>query len=141
MTDPRASSWADLEEYRQAPSGVGPHALNWADKPHRLVYDLVRLAGDARDAAINCQRDLTDLHGRGAHVNVQGCESESTDFVLGPFPSESSALRVAGIIQQMLASRDVHFGLNEDGEYGRIWTSNGFAQTDEVIEFYTGSKP
>lgn len=27
-------------EYREAPSGRGPHAAEWLDKPHRLVYDL-----------------------------------------------------------------------------------------------------
>ncbi len=28
------------EDYRQAPSGNGPLASEWKDKPHRLVYDL-----------------------------------------------------------------------------------------------------
>jgi hypothetical protein len=28
------------EDYRQAPSGNGPLASEWEDKPHRLVYDL-----------------------------------------------------------------------------------------------------
>ena len=27
-------------DYRLAPSGEGPHAHDWKDKPHRLVYDL-----------------------------------------------------------------------------------------------------
>ena len=27
-------------DYRLAPSGEGPHADTWKDKPHRLVYDL-----------------------------------------------------------------------------------------------------
>lgn len=48
----------DLQAYRDAPSGIGPLAYQWADKPHRLVYDLIaeverlRLdpaAGDAPD--------------------------------------------------------------------------------------------
>lgn len=30
-----------LEDYRNAPSGVGPLAPEWKDKPHRLVYDLI----------------------------------------------------------------------------------------------------
>jgi len=30
----------DLSDYRRAPSGDGPLAAQWADKPHRLVYDL-----------------------------------------------------------------------------------------------------
>lgn len=29
-----------IEEYRLGPSGIGPHADTWTDKPHRLVYDL-----------------------------------------------------------------------------------------------------
>lgn len=28
------------QDYRNAPSGIGPMAEEWSDKPHRLVYDL-----------------------------------------------------------------------------------------------------
>ncbi len=31
----------DVEDYRLAPSGEGPLADTWKDKPHRLIYDLV----------------------------------------------------------------------------------------------------
>ena len=31
-----------LTDYRNAPSGIGPLADEWKDKPHRLVYDLVK---------------------------------------------------------------------------------------------------
>lgn len=30
-----------LEAYWSAPSGQGPLAAEWADKPHRLIYDLI----------------------------------------------------------------------------------------------------
>jgi hypothetical protein len=30
------------EDFRNAPSGIGPLAYEWSDKPHRLVYDLIR---------------------------------------------------------------------------------------------------
>ena len=30
-----------LEAYWRAPSGQGPLAAEWADKPHRLIYDLI----------------------------------------------------------------------------------------------------
>jgi hypothetical protein len=30
----------NTNDYRNAPGGDGPEAANWADKPHRLVYDL-----------------------------------------------------------------------------------------------------
>ncbi len=31
-----------IHDYRDAPSGYGPLANTWKDKPHRLVYDLCR---------------------------------------------------------------------------------------------------
>ena len=31
----------ELEDYRNALSGIGPLAYEWKDKPHRLVYDLI----------------------------------------------------------------------------------------------------
>jgi hypothetical protein len=31
-----------LEDFRDAVGGKGPKAYDWADKPHRLVYDLCR---------------------------------------------------------------------------------------------------
>jgi hypothetical protein len=34
------SDGTTTEDYRNAPSGIGPLAAQWADKPHRLVYDL-----------------------------------------------------------------------------------------------------
>lgn len=33
---------SDLDDYLNAPSGVGPLAWEWKDKPHRLLYDLLR---------------------------------------------------------------------------------------------------
>ncbi len=30
----------NVDEYKNAPSGVGPQAVTWKDKPHRLIYDL-----------------------------------------------------------------------------------------------------
>ena len=31
------------DDYRNAPSGKGPLAGQWADKPHRIAYDMARL--------------------------------------------------------------------------------------------------
>lgn len=42
-----------LDAYWQAPSGVGPLAKQWENKPHRLVYDLIAALmqqGEAKDA-------------------------------------------------------------------------------------------
>lgn len=37
----RAPSTETLDAYRNAPSGIGPLAADWKDKPHRLIYDLI----------------------------------------------------------------------------------------------------
>lgn len=37
-----------LDDYRNAPGGVGPLAAQWKDKPHRLVYDLCAVLEQAR---------------------------------------------------------------------------------------------
>jgi hypothetical protein len=40
----------NIDDYHNAPSGIGPQAAEWKDKPHRLIYDLCgeirRLRGD-----------------------------------------------------------------------------------------------
>lgn len=39
----------NTSEYREAPSGRGPHASEWLDKPHRLVYDLCKEVDKLRE--------------------------------------------------------------------------------------------
>jgi hypothetical protein len=89
-------------DYRLAPSGQGPQADQWADKPHRLVYDLCseveRLRGriealqkDAerldwiKDAATSVSDGWT-ADGRpefigGTHALVSLCEISPIAFV------------------------------------------------------------
>lgn len=43
-----AKRWPDLNDFLNAFIGSGPYAANWADKPHRLVYDLIKLVAEAR---------------------------------------------------------------------------------------------
>ena len=38
--EPTQDDRLNTSEYREAPSGRGPHASEWIDKPHRLIYDL-----------------------------------------------------------------------------------------------------
>ena len=38
--EPRPLSYS-LRDYHNAPSGEGPQAYQWKDKPHRLLYDLI----------------------------------------------------------------------------------------------------
>ncbi len=57
-----------VDDYRNGLSGVGPQAIEWVDKPHRLVYDLCN-AVEARDAQISAlTAQLTEL--KAEH---QGC--------------------------------------------------------------------
>ncbi len=39
-----------LDDYRNAPSGIGPLADEWKNKPHRLVYDLCKKVADLVEA-------------------------------------------------------------------------------------------
>lgn len=72
-------SWRrDLDEMHLAPSSSeGIHAHNWADKPHRVLYDAIRIARRAiealvmRDAPAGLQND-PGLDGAGA--NAAGIE-------------------------------------------------------------------
>lgn len=48
-----------VEDYRLAPSGEGPLADKWRDKPHRLIYDLCALL-EARSSTSDYQRGVED---------------------------------------------------------------------------------
>lgn len=54
----RVADDVELENYRLAPSGVGPLAAEWADKPHRLIYDLVNRVKLAEAAALSAVQQL-----------------------------------------------------------------------------------
>lgn len=41
LPTPREKLDFTLDDYHQAPSGRGPLAHEWANKPHRLLYDLL----------------------------------------------------------------------------------------------------
>ena len=43
-----AYAYEDLWDYHLGVAGEGPHAYNWSDKPHRLVYDLTRICAEER---------------------------------------------------------------------------------------------
>jgi hypothetical protein len=47
-----------LHDYWIAPSGEGPLAATWADKPHRLLYDLIRAAAGSDAECRNCGAPL-----------------------------------------------------------------------------------
>lgn len=47
-----------VADYRNAPSGVGPLASTWSDKPHRLLYDLCGRLEAAESKGFGCYCDL-----------------------------------------------------------------------------------
>ena len=47
-----------IQDYRNAPSGIGPLANEWADKPHRLLYDLCRRLEQVESTGFGCHCDL-----------------------------------------------------------------------------------
>lgn len=53
-----------IADYRNAPSGIGPLAHTWGDKPHRLLYDLAteveRLQVLLRDVVVAAGRMRDD---------------------------------------------------------------------------------
>jgi hypothetical protein len=47
-----------IEDYRRAPSGEGPLAAEWKDKPHRLIYDLCKRVEALESKGFGCHCDL-----------------------------------------------------------------------------------
>lgn len=44
LLQPPLPTGAELDEYHYAPGGEGRYAAEWADKPHRLLFDVIDLA-------------------------------------------------------------------------------------------------
>ena len=55
-----------LEDYRHAMSGCGPLAYTWSDKPHRLVYDLIKLVEGERSRLVEVERERDEAKGINA---------------------------------------------------------------------------
>lgn len=55
LPKPRALAYL-LEDYHLAPSGEGPLASEWEDKPHRLLYDLIAAIRAERSGTTKSQR-------------------------------------------------------------------------------------
>lgn len=74
---PVATSAYTLEDYRNAPSGIGPLASEWQDKPHRLLYDLCnRLASNSE--TVDKMQALDRLRDRAAFLLERDAHSTST---------------------------------------------------------------
>lgn len=65
-SDAASADRLTTEDYRNAVNGTGPEAGQWADKPHRLVYDLcdeverLRAANKRMLMALRCQQTYQD---------------------------------------------------------------------------------
>lgn len=69
----------EIETYRLAPSGKGPHAGDWADKPHRLVYDLCTKAEDLLDEIVMLRHDLARALAAAAPPLAQAQHTDEDD--------------------------------------------------------------
>lgn len=84
-----AAGWADLWDYHRAPSGEGPHAYAWKDKPHRVVYDLTGLCAKQREkmaallAIVRRQREALVFYERPlSNCNRHGPEGDAARHTL-----------------------------------------------------------
>jgi hypothetical protein len=66
------------KDYIDAISGNGPRALDWEDKPHRLIYDLCS----------EVQRLHTTIDHALELLNA-GCESQAYSLLLKATPQQS----------------------------------------------------
>lgn len=58
-------------DYRNAPSGKGPLAGQWADKPHRIAYDMARVLS-ALQIRLDELRDRHNDKGRFGYTEHAG---------------------------------------------------------------------
>lgn len=71
--EPRPLSYS-LRDYHNAPSGEGPQAYQWKDKPHRLLYDLI--------AAVRYYAELAKLSASATRGTDSKCSPTSTECPL-----------------------------------------------------------
>ena len=102
-----------IEEYRQGVAGEGPHANTWADKPHRLVYDLVRIAKtltrerDESLAALEEAQETIDT----IRLNPDDAEDYAEQYINGEKHPRTSVV---------LAARDARVKVLEAALRGKV---------------------
>lgn len=76
----------NTEEYRLAPSNMGPLAATWKDKPHRLVYDLCSEVGCLQSklevAEINQDRYRKLIRGESNYLKLLIHRDKYGDYYL-----------------------------------------------------------
>lgn len=60
----------NLDDYNNAPAGIGPLADEWADKPHRLIYDLTAALTESRAALTAARAPQAEPDQSAAVVSV-----------------------------------------------------------------------
>ena len=91
-----------VSDCRLAPSGEGSRAYDWADKPHRLVYDLCRAVEEGA-AALDREAKLLEA------LKMISQESKEDDSVMGR--SVFKALRTCGDIADLALAETQTEGL------------------------------
>ena len=66
----------DTYWYRMALSGEGPHAYDWSDKPHRLVFDLCRLLEAQTSELLAARQEIAGLREGLANSEARARELE-----------------------------------------------------------------
>lgn len=102
--------YADLFEYHLGVSGEGEHAANWADKPHRLVYDLTGKLADTRDELAALRTKLEEAERRLADARREGMEDAllAVQHLRNPYYRGTEAIKHAweiGVIEATKAIR------------------------------------
>jgi uncharacterized OB-fold protein len=79
----------NTEDYKNAPSDIGPQTLNGNDKPHRLVYDLCNEIERLRKAGAACPKcGSKSVKNYGRCNRCEACGEEWNAFNPKPSPSD-----------------------------------------------------
>jgi hypothetical protein len=112
----------NTNDYRNAPSNEGPQAAQWADKPHRLVYDLCNEVDNlnnlldlerknARDNYVQVLNKMRLLEGELQRARHELAQAAKPVEPAGP-PTDAEALYLASFLNE-LSDRFGNDGCND----------------------------
>lgn len=67
-----AMRWQDLMDFWIAPGKQGPHAADWENKPHRIVYALIMLVAEGRVREDRLRATIRELRRQAVEKNLAG---------------------------------------------------------------------
>lgn len=69
-----------LSDYYAAVGGDGQEAANWADKPHRLLYDLIAYALHLEDAASTADQRVAEARAEGVELAARWHDEQAAEM-------------------------------------------------------------